>query len=253
MSKNVAEFLKLIDSNLTCALCHKQVEDPILSKCQKKSCKKCFKEMLENNKSSCLLCNQKEDLKETIVDKQGENIISLSKLLRSYIKELDDAHKTYDTKCILYLDRHFDNMVNEIDIFTEKSIHDQITADKTTDQKIVDGFNQTRKDNLEKIKLYKDECINGRDDGAFKKFFDSLKIRFNVMEEKAKDWSIKLSQSQSDAVLKEIRELKVRFFENKEDFEKKLFHDKFYFYDMRTNELKILYKHITEQDRIVAK
>ena len=73
-------------------------------------------------------------------------------------------------------------MVNEIDIFTEKSIHDQITADKTTDQKIVDGFNETRKDNLEKIKLYKDECINGRDDGAFKKFFGYLLKHFFFVE-----------------------------------------------------------------------
>ena len=78
--------------------------------------------MLENNKNSCLLCNQKEDLKETIVDKQGENLKSLSKLLRSYLKELEDAHKTYDTKCILFLDQHFDNIVNEIDLFTEKKI-----------------------------------------------------------------------------------------------------------------------------------
>jgi hypothetical protein len=260
MSKNVEEFLKLLETNLTCTLCHKQVEDPLLSKCQKRSCKKCFKEMLEKNKNSCLLCNQKEDLTESIVDKQGENIKTLQKSLKSYIKELDDAYKTYDTKCILYLDKHFENMVNEIDIFTEKSIHDHnktqlmmIKADQTADQTAVDGFNKIRDENLKKIKAYKDECINGRDDGAFGKFFNSLKVRFNILQEKTKDWSIKLSQSQLDAVLKEIRELKVRFLEDKEGFEKKLFHDKFYFYDIRTNELKILYKHITEQDRIVAK
>jgi len=245
------ELSKLLETKTNCSICLKEVNEPILSKCQKRCCKKCFAEMLEKNSKLCSLCNQMDDLKEAHVDLRGETYKNIFKTFKSYLRTLEETFKYYDTKCIYFLDEHFKKMINQIDIYTETSIKDNFL-----DQSVVNELNKTRDLYLGKINTYKDECQNKRDDKMFQAFFDSLKKRFDSLEEKSKDWTSKLEsddQTQLDIVYKEIREIKVNFLAEKADYENKLFQEKFYSYDSNTNELKMLDKHITEQDQEVAK
>ena len=78
------EFLKLLETRCICSICHKLANEPILSTCQKMCCKSCFTESLEKNNKICSICNQKDDLKEAIVDLQCEKFISIFKMLKSY-------------------------------------------------------------------------------------------------------------------------------------------------------------------------
>jgi hypothetical protein len=243
------EFLKLLETNCNCSICHKLANEPIRSKCQKICCKLCFTESLEKNYNICSLCNQKENSKEALVDLQCEKFISILKMLKSYSIELNEVYSRYDTKCIYFLDEYFDKMINQIDIHTEKSI-----ADNYKDQLAIDRLNKTRALHLEKIKAYKDECISKRDENFFQDFLENLKQRSRSIEDKSKEWIDKLRKNQSVEIIhKELREIKVSFLEAKEKCDNKLFQEKLYLYDSEENDVKIYDKHITKQDHEVSK
>lgn len=96
--------------------------------------------------------------------------------LKSHKRHLEELFKKYDTKWELFLDSHFGDIINDIDIFTEIKID---KAHKNNEP--IDAYNKTRHEYLTSIESFKTDCITNLRKNTTKDYDDHVEFLKNEL------------------------------------------------------------------------